>query len=135
MLKQRKQENWRKQKAGIRILTVPGLFQILIPFKGECILWQLPKGQVRPSEGPQAVIVAEQCDQDGLGDRALRQEYSRVGVSAAAWDRHISDVALICLGKAYGKVPNLFFTHSKFWLEMNFNRIKEQIPIFFKFAS
>ena len=27
MLKQRKQENWRKQKAGIRILTVPGLFQ------------------------------------------------------------------------------------------------------------
>ena len=39
MLKQRKQENWRKQKAGIRILTVPGLFEILIPFKEECILY------------------------------------------------------------------------------------------------
>ena len=34
--------------------------------------WRLPKGQVRPSQAPQAAMGSERCSQDGLWVRKLR---------------------------------------------------------------
>ena len=74
--------------------------------------WQLPKGQVRPSEAPQAAIETERCGQDGLGGRALRLVQTW---EVAAWEiAHLGICPLgkypwevAALGNAFMKVPKI----------------------------
>ena len=67
---------------------------------------RLPKGQVRPSEEPQAAMGAECCGQDGLGGRALRlKQAGRALRLGKTWDQSCRLGNFIVGKLPFGKYP------------------------------
>ena len=90
-----------------RIPTVLGIFPRTFSqrINSKC---QFPKGQVRPSEAPQAATRAERCGQDRLGGRAPLLEHAKGRALRLGQTWEVVTWEVASWENAFGKVPNIY---------------------------